>query len=691
MVETKRQVRTRENPYLALNGADRLAALKTASQAVEANPNPTNTEKQNYADSVVAIQHLLADRSVNPQTQQKPEEVAVFSDLFTVHVKIMAQKNIYLPLEKERVIPEQQNFRTYVTEIQGILTELKQLKDVGKQPDKDQSQRYVDILASFQRFLTNKYNSDINRDDFPLIEASLKLFSATVNTLATFGIKMSVGKEFVVEQPETKNTEDSEKQEAGILDTIKQKFPEFSQRVQQFVAAGIERYQAHQAEKLKRDLEKRKQKFLADAQKAKKEQEAKKQAEEQRQQKIIDALQQSQPGDVIQLFDTKSRLIESHTIVKKHEDRQLLEADIHNHQTGKTLENRNKHFSHYTDLDNATTVQVVKQKKKEKPVKKELDWKTLVPGSSTLDNQVVKQAYVFNTATNQQELRNFSKANQDDLGYAQVKDYRDPNKPAMRYFLADGAGGSSSVEDSAKVKASMREFIRQAIWAGKSLRESSFLAANHIYELIKDQNRPDLLGYGAFVAAEVLEEKIDICWTGDPAAILWKSGKPFAHRRSNYKDNNNIRGKASQFQMQNFVENQVNWLHAAEPTGDDSRKTMMLDKHELANVIRKAIGDRKLKNEDSISHFELSKQEVINSGAEFLLLLCDGAQPSNMIAMDSGNPYNKRVNEIMKQLSEGKLNVNEAAQQITQASRTINQDEDDISVMIVDLREWKAT
>lgn len=122
MIESKGRNLTRENPFLTLI-EDRLATLKTTSKAVESNPNPTDLGKQNYADSVVTIQHLLADRSANQKIQQKPEEITIFSNLLTVHVKIFAQKNIYFPLGKERIRLEQQNFRTYVTEIQGIRDE----------------------------------------------------------------------------------------------------------------------------------------------------------------------------------------------------------------------------------------------------------------------------------------------------------------------------------------------------------------------------------------------------------------------------------------------------------------------------------------------------------------------------------------------------------------------------------------
>jgi serine/threonine protein phosphatase PrpC len=277
-----------------------------------------------------------------------------------------------------------------------------------------------------------------------------------------------------------------------------------------------------------------------------------------------------------------------------------------------------------------------------------------------------------------------------------ITDPYNPKKKGKRYILADGAGGSSTPETSGKVTQKMRHFIDKAIRANKTLQEATFDAANFITDSVNEQQL-DIYGYGTFVGADILEDRIDMCWKGDPAALLWKSGKPFQHRRSKYSGRNGATGnlqkqsEPSQFQLQSYVQNLANRIHMGGATGS---KTMMLDTDPNANQIYSSIGDKKLKNKESVPQFTLTKEEIVSSGAEFLILACDGVQPNTMIDMSNAqniNPYNTEIDRIMTNLHLGNINTAEAAQQITQASRNINQDADDITVMVVDLRQWKSS
>jgi serine/threonine protein phosphatase PrpC len=261
----------------------------------------------------------------------------------------------------------------------------------------------------------------------------------------------------------------------------------------------------------------------------------------------------------------------------------------------------------------------------------------------------------------------------------------------MRYVLADGSGGSIPNQSlSHKVTNAMQEFVDRALNSGQSLQDATFKAAKYLYDQIQVHHNPNLLGYGTFVAAEIQKDTIELCWVGDPVATLWKSGQPFEHSRSAYYLNSKILElkNASQFQIQTFQENKANETYAKEPNNSIFH-AHNLDTHHWANVITKEIGKSEKQDINEISKFEISKQQIIDSGAEFLLLMSDGAQPNNMSAMDTNNLYNQAVNQIMLDLHAGRLERVDAAEKIAKASREINHDSDDISVMIIDLRPWK--
>ncbi|MBP7843096.1 hypothetical protein KA017_03770 [Candidatus Woesebacteria bacterium] len=718
---------TRENRFLKLDPAQRLEAVNQLVAEIKENPNPSEKLKQDYADSIIAFQHLISDLSTDKENPLDSQDASEFAQLFATHAEILAHNNILLPGKPEYKPANSETTATstevtteYVRELVKINQELSKHTSEKKEPTAEEKKQYTDVLISFQHFLAKEYHlaktqnpaAKLHTKDFVIVEQSLKYFAVIVNRLAIFGIKLPTGEisasptespqvptELPAEVPNESRANLILGKFKSLVSEIKARYPGLSESVQQTIARGITRFQESSRVRNEADLAKRKKKFLREIEKSREKQLAKDKAESERVKGIENKLAKLNQGDKVKLLDTKGKTAEVHTVIGVDLNKKYLTVDIYypNQKTRQKLEGRTRYFDYYTDLNNAAAIDITKKKQEktqtiDTQTKKEINWKLLEPGSATIDNQVVKDQWVINPQSQQRELVRFTKANQDDMGFAQVKDYRDPNKQSMRYVLADGAGGSSSIEESVKVKNAMREFIRQAVHAGKSLQESAFEAANYIYDQINVQKNPNLIGCGAFIAAEILSEKIDICWRGDPVALLWKSGQPFEHRRSEYTGNQKIRGKKSQFQMQNFVENQVNYLHAAEPDNTDaSRKTQFLDKHDLANVIVHAIGNKPLRKVDDVSHFSVAKEQVIASGAEFLLLMCDGAQPNNMIAMDANNSYNKEVNRIMTNLSQNKINATEAAQQITQASRTINQDEDDISVMVVDLRSWKAT
>lgn len=672
----KEIVSTHENPFLKISYKNRIQTL-ASHPALTEKTDLTQTEQQSYVDVVISIQHMAAEI---PHDEEKAK---LFSDIFAESLDNMARKNILLPLAKEVISEENKNFKTYITEILRIIKELDALKTQKLKPSAEKSSEYVSIIISFQRFLTQKYNQTENRTDYKYIEPSIAFLSSAIKALSIFNIKFpseqlefATGKVEVAQSlPKTKEhalqTEPPQLTpfEARLLE-VQQKFPRLPKKAQEVLADQLVKRESVKREK----IEKKKQELLQQQQQ-----------EQQRKEAILAKLEKIKAGDKIKLLNSKGIVTETHTVKTVLTSSKQVRVEAYNHKTKKSSE-LFRYFDSYTDKNTAPNVEIEE--------KKEVDWSKLTPGTATIENLVEEEEFFDNPSSGRRELKLFKKANQDDMGYDFINDYRDKNQKALRCVLADGSGGSSSIQLSDKVRNSMRRFIQKTVFSDppSSLRESAFNAANYIYELIstdKMGENPNYLGYGTFIAAEILTEKIDLCWRGDTAALLWKNGT-FQHERSACKGNINFRGPKSQFQLQSFIENRANRLQSVGQLDNGTVTTRYLDVHRLANKIDAAVGNSELKNKEQVSHFEITKQDIIDSGAEFMILATDGAQPNTMIAMEKDNTYNQRVNEIMQQLSAGDINTNQAAAEITEASRSINDDPDDISVMVIDLRQWKS-
>lgn len=320
----------------------------------------------------------------------------------------------------------------------------------------------------------------------------------------------------------------------------------------------------------------------------------------------------------------------------------------------------------------------------------EFDWTNAYPGATSLQNSVFKE-YFANPGS--QEIVTIHKPNQDVIRYKKVNDYRniDGKQQSYRYFVADGAGGSQlDYKKAGTVTNSMKLFANTALDHGDSLKDSCEYANQQLVEAIKnDQFAEELSGTGSFVAAELLHDKIDVCWAGDCACILWKSGNPFEHRRNNIDSHSTKQGQPSAFQLQTFVENAANRIHFTSYNQSDTDKTAQIDIIPAANVPTNFIGGNGSNGGGRINQLEISKNEIQTNGADFLLLMSDGAQPNNVIDATSATEYHRKVDEIMNKLNNGEITRQTASEQIAQSSRNINEDQDDITVMIVDLREWK--
>lgn len=303
----KEIVSTHENPFLRILYKDRIQAL-ASHPALTEKTDLTQDEQQSYVDVVISIQHMAAEI---PHDEEKAK---LFSDIFAESLDNMARKNILLPLSKEVVAEENQSFKTYITEILRIVKELDALKTQKLKPSAEKSSEYVSIIISFQRFLTQKYNQTENRTDYKYIEPSIAFLSSAIKALSIFNIKFpseqlefTTGKAEAIEKPTTP-------------------------------PAPVEAKPVIIERRLTENQLK----------------------EEKRQNEIIEALRKAKPGDTIQLLDLKGQLVETHTILKKIDGKDLISVRIENHLTSKIIE-RDRYFTHYTDINIAASVRVIEQ------------------------------------------------------------------------------------------------------------------------------------------------------------------------------------------------------------------------------------------------------------------------------------------------------------------------------------------
>ena len=392
---------TRENRFLKLDPAQRLEAVNQLVTEIKENPNPSEKLKQDYADSIIAFQHLISDLSTDKENPLDSQDASEFAQLFATHAEILAHNNILLPGNPEYKPANSETAATftevtteYVRELVKINQELSKHTSGKKEPTAEEKKQYTDVLISFQHFLAKEYHlaktqnpaAKLHANDFVIVEQSLKYFAVIVNRLAIFGIKLPTGE---ISASSTESSQVTAEQQAetpnesransmldkfkGLVAEIKARYPGWSEAVQQTIARGITRFQESSRIRNEADLTKRKEKFLKDIEKGREKKLAKDKAESERIENIEAKLTKLNQGDEVKLLDSKGKTAEVHTVVSVDLNKQYLIVDIYypNQKTRQKLEGRTRYFDYYTDLNNVATIDIKKKKSEGTQAQKE--------------------------------------------------------------------------------------------------------------------------------------------------------------------------------------------------------------------------------------------------------------------------------------------------------------------------------
>lgn len=293
----------------------------------------------------------------------------------------------------------------------------------------------------------------------------------------------------------------------------------------------------------------------------------------------------------------------------------------------------------------------------------------------------------------------------------------------IRIVVNDGSGGSLP-------KVITEDDGRSAIIGGKAkagldaiLQASDLSPAEAIrvaHRQIKDTNHSFSTVMVADIVIENGKGKLRFAGLGDPSVVAYRQDRPFEHRRSElsgaFKTNSNdpvekarILAGPSHMQIQNLQHNGA----LLKKFYDEGRKTQTgaLDSTMEANGIYLDFGNPE-KNDVHPTNFEVDLEKL---DADFILVMSDGAQPNSMLATDprvdlseeiaaeqAENPdgaesirnqpkYAQEVQFIMSELTAGKIDVNKASDRITSAARNTLGDKDDITVAIIDVRQFRKT
>lgn len=317
--------------------------------------------------------------------------------------------------------------------------------------------------------------------------------------------------------------------------------------------------------------------------------------------------------------------------------------------------------------------------------------------------------------------------NQDRSGSADVKyEVTDDagNKiqaEGIRIVVNDGSGGSlpeEITEDKGRSSliGNKAKVGLDAILQASNLSPAEAVRAAH--RKIKDTNE----SYSTVMVADVVIEngkgKLRFAGLGDPSVVAYRQDKPFEHRRSELSgafvsnsmdaaERARILADPSHMQIQNL---QHNGALLDKIYGEGRRvSTAALDSTLRANGIYLNFGDKK-KNDVHPVNFTVDLEEL---DADFILVMSDGAQPNSMLATDPrvdlsddiaaeevDNPdgaesmrnqprYAQEVQSIMSELTAGTIDVKTASERITSAARNTLGDKDDITVAIIDVRQFR--
>jgi len=111
-----------------------------------------------------------------------------------------------------------------------------------------------------------------------------------------------------------------------------------------------------------------------------------------------------------------------------------------------------------------------------------------------------------------------------------------------------------------------------------------------------------------------------------------------------------------------------------------------------AAVVRQNVNNIISREDNKIAVIYDGGHAIINFedalAAEFALVVSDGARPYELIDHLNRTEYHKAVIGVLYQLHFNKINISQASELITKYAREIADDDDDITVMVVDLRSY---
>lgn len=324
-------------------------------------------------------------------------------------------------------------------------------------------------------------------------------------------------------------------------------------------------------------------------------------------------------------------------------------------------------------------------------------------------------------------LRSPTHYNQDRAGFGKVE-YKVKNDEGeevrakgVRSVVVDGSGGSLP---ETVTEADGRSSLIGGK-AGKGLEEilqasdlSPAEAIRVAHKKIKDVND----SFSTVMVADIVVQNgkgiLRFAGLGDPSVVAYRQDRPFDHRRSELSgafvnettdpaERARILADPSHMQIQNL---QHNGALIDKLYGEGRKtKTAGMDATLPANGIYLNFGD-KTKGDVRPEDFTVDLEQL---DADFILIMSDGAQPNAMLATDPRvdltediaaeevvNPegaqnmrnqpmYAQEVQFIMTELTAGKIDVKTASERITNSARNTLGDTDDISVMIIDVRQFR--
>lgn len=306
--------------------------------------------------------------------------------------------------------------------------------------------------------------------------------------------------------------------------------------------------------------------------------------------------------------------------------------------------------------------------------------------------------------------------NQDRIGYGAIS-Y--DGFTGVRIVVNDGSGGSLSTSgldqrQQDRLIGDKAAHGRDAVLSANQKPAEALQAAHKAVRL-------DNESYSTIMVADIVTDQQGEGWLkyaglGDPAIVAYRKDQPFAHRRVDLRgvfvqndtptdERKRILGEPSHMQVLSM---QHNVAVMEKISGTSAKTTGTLDSAYEANSIYCSFGDKD-KADVHPNEYQIKLKDV---GADFLLIMSDGAEPNAMIdsspqrdmsqalaavqgdserekAIKNQPAYSQEVHSIMSRLTDGQLTVEQASAKIAQAARDILGDTDDISVAIIDVRQFR--